>query len=66
MGRVRIKTWLGLNLQTGMLFQGQQNILIQEHVLLGKITVTGDLIGQFLMRKISRRLGPHPKWPMCP
>jgi len=29
---------LGINFQTGMLFQDQEN-MIQEHVLLGKITV---------------------------
>jgi len=30
---------LGLNFQTGILFQDEKNMLIEEHVLLGKITV---------------------------
>jgi len=47
MGMFIFEGFLGVFFQhfwTGMLFQVQQNMLIQEHVLLGKITVT--LVGK--------------------
>jgi len=42
MGRVRFRgrDWVMTKFGTGMLIQDQQNMLIQDHVLLGKITAT--------------------------
>jgi len=50
-GRVRFRFRGRLHFWTGMLIQEQQNMLTQEHVLLGKITVTLQNNMNFIHRK---------------